>query len=270
MLNVMMQDATACLTGSHLSSLKCLRDQLMLFFGREISEPSGRHDRVALAIEHSGLTKSEMAKRCSVSPSAVTQWTSGETASIKPENLFALASESGVSAKWIATGQGSPEPYSSGQNVIAWEAPEDLPDEQFVIVPRIEVSFAAGTGAMVIEEVHQDQGNAYRMEWIRRKGLNPRKLSDFIVRGDSMEPTLPHTAKVTLDLSNTSIQDGKIYGIRYGDELRIKRLFRRFDGGLIIRSDNPSKYPEESLDPEQLEHIAVIGRYVAHSFDGDL
>jgi phage repressor protein C with HTH and peptisase S24 domain len=85
-----------------------------------------------------------------------------------------------------------------------------------------------------------------------------------------MHPTLPDTSKVTLDLSDTTILDGKVYGIRYGEELRIKRLFKRFDGGLIIRSDNSAKHPEESIDPEQLEHIAVIGRYVAHSFDGDL
>lgn len=242
----------------------------MNFFGRDISEPVGRHERVALAIEHSKLSKSEMAKRCGVSPSAVTQWTTGETASIKPENLFALASESGVSARWIATGEGVPEPFTPGKNVIAWEAPEDLPNDQFIIVPRLEVRFAAGTGEMVIEEVHQDQGNAYRMDWIRRKRLNPKNLSDFIVTGESMEPTLPEGSKVTLDLSNTAIQDGKVYGIRYGNELRIKRLYKRFDGGLIIRSDNATKNPDESLNPDQLEHVSVIGRYVAHSFDGDI
>ncbi|MGQ7956479.1 S24 family peptidase [Pseudomonas sp. SP16.1] len=242
----------------------------MLFFGREIPEPQGRHQRVALAIEHSGKTKSYIATRCGVSASAVTQWTSGETAAIRPENLFALASETGVSAKWIATGEGPPEPYTPKANVYAWKAPDDLPDDEFIIAPRLSVRFAAGSGEMVIEEIHQDQGNAYRMDWIRRRRLSPKNLADFIVRGDSMSPTLPDASKVTLDLSNTSITDGAVYGIRYGDELRIKRLFKRFDGGLIIRSDNSSKYPEESIDPEQLEQIAVIGRYVAHSFDGDI
>lgn len=270
MLKEAMQDHSACLSIEVLSSLKIKRDNVMLFFGREIAEPQGRHERIALAIEHSGKSKSAIARACGVSPSAVTQWITGETASMKPENLFALATETGISAKWIATGEGPPEPYTPSTNVHAWEAPEDLPDEEFIIVPRVEVRFAAGTGEMVIEEVHRDQGNAYRMDWIRRRRLNPRKLYDFVVVGDSMEPTLPNTSKVTLDLANTAIQDGRIYGIRYGEELRIKRLFRRFDGGLIIRSDNASKYPEESVDPEQLEHITVIGRYVAHSFDGDL
>ncbi len=242
----------------------------MNFFGRDISEPAGRHARVALAIEHSGLSKSDMARRCGVSASAVTQWTTGETASIKPENLFALATESGVSARWIATGEGAPEPYKPGHSVIAWEAPEDLPDGQFIIVPLIEVMFAAGTGEMVIEEVHQDHGTAYRMDWIRKKRLNPRHLSDFIVEDESMEPTLLRGSRVTLDLSNTSIQDGRVYGIRYGNELRIRRLYKRFDGGLVIRSDNAAKNPDEMLSPDQLEHIAVIGRYVAHSFDGDI
>lgn len=162
---------------------------------------------------------------------------------------------------------GEPFPVS---NVVAWEAPEDLPNEQFIIVPRVEVRFSAGTGEMVLEEVHRDQGNAYRMEWVRRKRLNPRKLYDFILVGDSMWPTLPDGSKVTLNLDATEVIDGKVYGIRYGDQLRIKRLYKRFDGGLIIRSDNAAKYPEESLNPEQLEHVSVIGQYVAHSYDGDL
>lgn len=270
MLNLTAQASTACLIAQELSSLKFNRGHDMLFFGSDIPDPSGRHQRIAIAIEHSGKSKTLIAKRCGVSPSAVTQWTSGETASIKPENLFSLASETGVSAKWIATGEGSPEPYTPRSNVFAWEAPDDLPDEEFIIAPRLTVRFAAGSGEMVIEEIHQDQGNAYRMDWIRKRRLNPKRLADFIVKGDSMHPTLPDTSKVTLDLSDTTILDGRVYGIRYGEELRIKRLFKRFDGGLIIRSDNSAKHPEESIDPEQLEHIAVIGRYVAHSFDGDL
>lgn len=155
-------------------------------------------------------------------------------------------------------------------NVLAWEAPEDLPDDQFIIVPRVEVRFSAGSGEMVLEEVHRDQGNAYRMDWIRSKRLNPKKLYDFILIGDSMWPSLPPGAKVTLNLDAKEIIDGKVYGIRYGNDLRIKRLYKRFDGGLIIRSDNAAKYPEESLSPDQLEHISVIGRYVAHSYDGDI
>lgn len=161
------------------------------------------------------------------------------------------------------------EPFKMS-NVIAWDAPEDLPDDQFIIIPRVEVTFSAGSGQMVLEEVHRDQGNAYRMDWVRRKRLNPHRLCDFILTGDSMWPSLPCGSKVTLNLDATNVVDGKVYGIRYGDQLRIKRLYKRFDGGLIIRSDNAAKYPEESLSPDQLEHVSVIGQYVAHSYDGDL
>ena len=161
------------------------------------------------------------------------------------------------------------EPFQMS-NVIAWDAPEDLPDDQFIIIPRVEVTFSAGSGQMVLEEVHRDQGNAYRMDWVRRKRLNPHKLYDFVLTGDSMWPSLPCGSKVTLNLDSTNVIDGKVYGIRSGDQLRIKRLYKRFDGGLIIRSDNAAKYPEESLSPDQLEHVSVIGQYVAHSYDGDL
>ena len=65
------------------------------------------------------------------------------------------------------------------------------------------------------------------------------------------------------------VQSGKVYAIRYGAELKIKRLSKRFDGALIIDSDNPL-YDREVVDPSQLEHISIIGKYVSHSYDGEI
>lgn len=230
-----------------------------------------RADRIQWAIQRSGKAKKLIAKECGVTPASVSQWLSGETKALRPDSLFALAKATGVDPEWLGTGFGTPEPDDpQTASVIAWETPEDLPGDQYVIVPRVDVNFSAGDGEMVVEEVFQDQGSAYRMEWIRKKGLHPQNLYVFRVKGDSMEPKLPNGAIVTLDLGNKSVADGKIYGIRYGDELRIKRLFKRFDGGLIIHSDNNSKYPEEHIPAEQVNQIAIIGAYVAHSYDGDL
>lgn len=92
------------------------------------------------------------------------------------------------------------------------------------------------------------------------------------IDGDSMEPKIPNGSVVTLDKSiNTieQIQPNKVYAIRYGNELKIKRLSRRFDGALIIDSDNPA-YDREIVDVADLEHIGIIGKYVSHSYDGEI
>jgi len=45
-------------------------------------------------------------KACGVAPAAVTQWISGQTKGMKPENLFAAADFLGIEARWLATGEG--------------------------------------------------------------------------------------------------------------------------------------------------------------------
>ena len=68
----------------------------------------------------------------------------------------------------------------------------------------------------------------------------------------------------------TGVTDGKLYAIRYGDELRVKYLSRRLDGILILRSVNPI-YKDEEVSPELAsEHITVIGRVRDASGPGGL
>lgn len=66
-----------------------------------------RHERIARAISLSGKKKGEIAAACGVAPSAVTQWISGESKSLKPENLYALAEATGFNAEWLAIGRGA-------------------------------------------------------------------------------------------------------------------------------------------------------------------
>ncbi|MFH3733177.1 S24 family peptidase, partial [Acinetobacter baumannii] len=97
-------------------------------------------------------------------------------------------------------------------------------------------------------------------------------LVEVDVDGDSMEPRIPSGSVVIIDKSVNrleQVQNRKVYAIRYGDELKIKRLSRRYDGALIIDSDNPS-YEREIVEPQDLEHIGIIGKYVSHSYDGEI
>lgn len=73
-----------------------------------------RHERIAHAIKHSKKLKKDIARECDVSPSAVTQWVTGDSKGLKPENLFALARATGVSAEWLADGTGGMTAETSG------------------------------------------------------------------------------------------------------------------------------------------------------------
>lgn len=64
-----------------------------------------------------------------------------------------------------------------------------------------------------------------------------------------------------IDMGQKDVEDGHVYAIRYGDELRIKRLYKTFDGGIRIVSDNPT-YPEERISRADMAHVGIIGKAI--------
>lgn len=147
------------------------------------------------------------------------------------------------------------------QPILVWERPEELEDSGCVMVPRVSVQLSAGHGLVAQEEVDLPP-LAFRADWIRKKNITARSnLRTCSVKGDSMEPYLSDGDVVLIDMGQTRVEDNEVYAIVAYDEVRIKRLSRRIDGGLLVRSDNP-RYPEESLTPEQAQHLTIAGKCV--------
>jgi phage repressor protein C with HTH and peptisase S24 domain len=85
-----------------------------------------------------------------------------------------------------------------------------------------------------------------------------------------MEPTLYDGDSALIDISDTAVRDGKVYVLRYGDGFRIKRLLKRFDGSIVLVSDN-KKYPEEVVTEQQAaQFITILGRVRDRSGSGGL
>ena len=145
--------------------------------------------------------------------------------------------------------------------VDVWENPADLPDGVYALVPRIGIKLSAGSGMEAVEETGLPP-LAFRESWLKKKHVTSRKhLRILEVDGPSMEPLLMDGDVVLIDLGQHDIIDNEVYAIAYGSELRIKRLSKRFDGGLIIRSDN-QRYPDEAISPAESQHIRVLGRMI--------
>lgn len=148
--------------------------------------------------------------------------------------------------------------HSRPEAVEVWSRPEDLPEGVFALVPRVPVQLSAGPGA------HSVEGStlpplAFREDWLRRKRVTSRgNLRVCEVRGDSMLPYLMDGDVVLIDTGQTSLTDGEVYAVRFGDDVRIKRLFRRIDGGVLLKSDNPA-FPEEAIQPADLERLHLLG-----------
>ena len=84
----------------------------------------------------------------------MSQWFSGSTKNIESKHLAKIASKYGASLEWLVTGEQPPPNLPPGTRwhpVIAWETPDDLPPDEYVIIPRVNVKFSAGSGQIAYE-----------------------------------------------------------------------------------------------------------------------
>lgn len=154
-----------------------------------------------------------------------------------------------------------PEKYHlvTASPAIAWEGSEDLNPNEHYQVPRYDIRVSAGNGQTAYIETKKTRGQAYRLDFLRSRGIRPEACVVVTCEGDSMEGTISDGATMLVNTDETDVADGKVYVIRYDDQLRTKRLYRRPGGGLTVASDNPA-YETLHLSPEEAEHVVVIGR----------
>lgn len=152
-----------------------------------------------------------------------------------------------------------------GHGVEAYEEVKDLPADRYAHIPAYTMEVGAG-GRVNYHVTKDGVGDAYRIDWLVQRGLNSQHLFKVQVIGDSMENRLMHGSWVMVDKSQKDVIDNKIYVIRYGDEVRVKTLYKRPDGGIVISSEN-KRYPEITVSPEDMDHIDIIGRVVHVDMD---
>jgi DNA-binding XRE family transcriptional regulator len=139
--------------------------------------------------------------------------------------------------------------------------PEDTPPAGMVEIPESTLAFSAGPGAtMSFELVDDSEPVIYQLSWFQKMHISPDTVRRFKVKDDSAEPLAYEGDSILVNHAETEIIDGKVYAFRYGGDLRVKKLYRRLDGTLILRSINPA-YKDEEVPPALAqEHITIIGR----------
>jgi SOS-response transcriptional repressor LexA len=210
-----------------------------------------RHERIARAIALSGKKKGEIASLCGVANSAVTQWISGESKSLRPENLYALAKATGFRAEWLAIGEGE-ERELSDLNVADTRQPVE--SFRYPVISWV----AAGAWAEAVEPFPPGFSDRYELSDYNSKG--PAFWLE--VKGDSMtSPVGTSITEGTLILVDTEAdaQSGKLVVAKLADSdhATFKKLVE--DGGRrFLKPLNPA-YPTE-MCAENCRIVGVVVR----------
>ncbi|MFV9039653.1 S24 family peptidase [Serratia fonticola] len=132
--------------------------------------------------------------------------------------------------------------------------------EEFVEIPLIDVQFSAGSGCVELIE-KEEFALIFRRHYLHKLGVSTSAAKLVRVIGTSMEPKLSDGDVVGINTDDTRIRDGKAYGIRHGDLLRVKFLIEQPDGGVIIRSMNREEFGDEKLtQQEKNDQLVILGR----------
>lgn len=150
---------------------------------------------------------------------------------------------------WLLLGEGSKE-RSVRQT-----------QEEFVMFPRRKFQVGAESGSLVESEQAVDFVS-FKEEWVRSCLRVPREnLALLTVKGDSMSPTLNDGDLILIDLRSSRLEDSAIYVIEFADALLVKRIQRKLDGSVVIKSDNPV-YEPEVIARENVADLQIVGRVV--------
>ena len=135
-------------------------------------------------------------------------------------------------------------------------------EKKFELINVYSSKLSAGNGNEIFDEEIIDQ-SPINVALMIKNGWKRENLCCFDVCGDSMEPTLYHGSRVLIDMSQHEIIDNKIYALRNGSQVFIKRLYKVFNQSKVVaKSDNPL-YPELQIDlSDENADLKIVGMAV--------
>lgn len=167
--------------------------------------------------------------------------------------LASIADALKVSALWLETGMGERDVPTVAE----------AGDAQVHMVPLLDCRGSCGNG----REYYGDPENApiaVPDRVLKRYHVRPENLVGLYADGDSMNSFIVHGDMLFFDTTASDLKDGRIYLLDTPDGLRVKRVHRRADGRVSLRSDNPDKtrYPDEEYSAEAASLLTIRGCFV--------
>lgn len=208
-------------------------------------------ERLLMARKSKRLTQRDLAVKAGISQTTISDIERGRNGG--STELMSIAKVLGVSVDYLLTGRDN----SQEVEIIAT-------DEDFAFIPFYDVKASCGNGYHNGDHVVVKGELAFKRTWLKAENLQEKDLAIITAKGDSMSPTISEGAILLVNSNYSRIENGRVYALMVGDEVRVKRLFIGFSGDCRITSDNQNKtlYPDETISANDLAGLHIIGRVV--------
>ncbi|MEP2757733.1 MAG: S24 family peptidase [Hyphomicrobiales bacterium] len=228
--------------------------------------------RLAQIRKFLGLSQKEMGKRVRVSG---TTWQNYELENAAPNaHVLAHLSGEGFDMNWVLTGQGEMRKAGAAgkqETGFAELAPLELPRNQVggtgahMLVPRYRLrtlDTEAGK-RMTVEDRTILDAISFRRSFIEQElKVDPAKLIAVEAPDDSMEPTFSAGDILLADTSDPKLRGSGVYVLTSGSALLVKGLQMKIDGGVVVSSDNATRYPSEEIGKGDTDELKIAGRVI--------
>lgn len=218
-----------------------------------------------------GESVNQWARDHGLPPQTVHEWIQKDRMP-RSAGLRTLIEATGMAKKWWLNDEDYPVSTAkplitgSGQHnglTVQSHPITDISVNDFVSLPKYDLQTITTEGHDLT--IHSEQivdYLAFNREWLDMS-LNVRNncLALISVRDDSMEPTLRSDDLILTDTSRGHIEHNSIYVLQFDNELIVKRIQRKMNGSVIVKSDNPM-YGEEELDALAAQSLPVIGKVI--------
>lgn len=197
------------------------------------------------------LSQQKLADKLGIKQQSIADIESGRKQKIDTEILYKLLEEYLINTEWLLFGTGNPTKIDDSEEA------NNSSDSKSIPIPFYSAKAAAGKGIEAFSLPEKDIIYFDKRYLHAVIGHNLEHLSLITAEGDSMQPTIKDGELLMVDDSIKEIRPNKIFVIRQGSKLRVKRLKTELTGETLIISDNPI-YPIETMDKE----TEIIGQVV--------
>ncbi|GJL33209.1 repressor [Enterobacter hormaechei] len=192
------------------------------------------------------LSRNYVAAKLSVALSTLQAW-ENEEREPSATHILRLSELLKASVEWLVAGSEAREDASQLPTLTSGATALDVKGNQvdldeFVFVPRYNVSASAGYGALNDDESPMFTVSFRRYWVVNHLKADPRKLSVISVTGDSMMGILNDKDIILVNHADRDPREG-IYVIRLDSQLLVKMVQRLPGSQLRISSTNPAFEP---------------------------